>query len=538
MKRGRSPRISKKRRFLYCGTIFLLAVFSSSCFVVIISGPSLVSAGTTVTYVLQVSGAEEATNELFYVVSYVPEGWSLTSSPYSGTASGSPISGSGTVIPGGPGPCGSTPTLTGYQQIWLQAGPFTTTDADIAEVTLEFFVDSQPSGQYQIYFSFGIDSYCSSLRPLVINRSPFLGVVEVLTNDGANDGLSGAGRLAAAPDGLSLYPTSGGENSVSTYARNVEDGTLSFVEKLVGPQQPSALEITGDGQNLYLTDEIGNALYSYTIDPSDGTLDLLEVFQDGVGGVDGLAQAKDLSISADGGHVYVASFDDDGISIFERLPGPPAGLLAFSGFEPSSVGCCTQGVLVSRDGATVYAAQEHSIVVYQRDSLTGNLTFVEAQTQGVAGVEGIANARFLFETPDSRHLLVSPFSRSVAVFHRAPGGTLTFHDALFSGIDAPPLTLGGNMTSVDDRHVAMLGGGLSWLLRNPATGDLRFFRGFFSADPNTPELGGANRIVEIGDSSSSQVYLRAGIGTLVVLDSSQDQIFVDGFESGDTSMWN
>ncbi len=518
--------------------VFLALLLSGACTLVIVSGPSQVVAGTSVSYVLEVSGAGAGFNT-YYVVAYVPDGWNLTSSSYTGTADGAPIAGSGTVV--GSGACGFQPAIGGYQQIRLEAGPFTTSSSDTAEATLEFFVDSQPEGQYQIYFDFGTDDQCSNYVPKVINAAGLLRVLDLLTNDGQNDGLDGEGVLAIAPGGDHLYTTSADQDSVSTYQRDPASGALGFTETLVSPGRPSELAPTHDGELLFLLDEESRAIWSYAVDPADGALELLEVVT--VGSGDGLPRG--LAVSPDDRHLYVASHDsldveDPGVAMFEIARDGPQPRLGQIGFEPGPAPCCSSGVLVSSDGATLYSGQEHTVAVYARDPLTGGLELLESHTDGVAGVFGTRAVKFFLETPDGRHLIVSsPFDlgAGLAVFERAADGRLTFHDALLSGVDLPPFTMGGNLTTVGDRHILMRGDGLTWLERDPDTGDVSYELALFGRGADIPELRNVNRILESGDDFTSHVYLRTDEGVLAVYDSSRG-IFTDGFESGDTSSWS
>ena len=525
---------TQRYRPLLVGVSLLLA--SSACTLVIVSGPSTVATGTTVSYDLEVGGSGGGSHT-FYVVAYVPEGWNLTSSSYSGTVGGDPIAGSGALVANSP--CGSQAVIDGFKQVRLEAGPFSVLSSDTADVTLEFLVNDQPAGQYQIYFGFGTVDRCSGLLPKVINRTVLPRLIELLSNDGDNDGLDGEGRLAVAPDGKRLYTSSVVQDSVSTYQRDPISGELAYTESLVGPGGPKELALSHDGQLLFLLDGNSNAIWTYAVDREDGTLELREVVA--VGGGDYFASG--IAVSPDDRHLYVGSYDspiqqESRVWIFEIIHEADVLRLDPVGFEPGVGPCCNQGVAVSSDGATLYAGQEHSVLVYSRDEQTGSLQFLESHTDGVAGVVGTRAAKFFLETPDTRHLIVSsPFELgAIAIFRRGLDGRLVFHDALFSGVDLPPFTMGGNLTAVGDHRILMRGDGLTWLTRDPATGDVRYERGLFGRGPGTPELRNVNRILEVGGGFTSHAYVRTDEGYLAVLDTSPG-IFADGFESGDTSKW-
>ena len=107
----------------------------------------------------------------------------------------------------------------------------------------------------------------------------------------------------------------------------------------------------------------------FSRDSSTGALTYVEAQQDGVDGVDGIAEVKSVTVSPDGSHVYTAS---------------------------------------SRDNA---------IAVFSRDSSTGTLTFVEMYQDGVDGVDGIRNVSSVTVSPNSSHVYaVSRDNYSIAVF--------------------------------------------------------------------------------------------------------------------------
>ncbi len=129
------------------GLAALLAgsVLLASCTIAIISGPSMVTAGETATYVLELgaTGGPSTDIELF-VVADVPLGWNLLSATFSGTINGVPVAGSGTVVASTVCEAAAGGVLNGYQRLYVKAGPFAATSAaDTGTATLEFDVVSQ-----------------------------------------------------------------------------------------------------------------------------------------------------------------------------------------------------------------------------------------------------------------------------------------------------------------------------------------------------------------------------------------------------------
>ncbi len=121
------------------------------------------------------------------------------------------------------------------------------------------------------------------------------------------------------------------------------------------------LAISPDGEHVYVTGQFDDAVAVFSRDDITGSLTFVEVQKDGVGGVDGLNAAAPVTVSPDGVYVFVTGFDDD------------------------------------------------AVVVFSRDPSTGALTFLEMQTDGVGGVDGLDGAQALATTPNSKCIYVGSF---------------------------------------------------------------------------------------------------------------------------------
>lgn len=177
--------------------------------------------------------------------------------------------------------------------------------------------------------------------------------------------------LAISPDGKFLF--AGDEKEIVSFERDAITGALTEASKVVngvggvsGMSTTRSLAVSSDGLNLYATSFSDNSLHTFAIDGATGALSQVGAQFDGVGGVDGLAAAAEVSLSADGSSVYVAAPHDNGIGVFSRtsVGAVPAFLqLAVDGSFAPAAG--TQGLAfsggesVSIDGGRQYTNDPH-----------------------------------------------------------------------------------------------------------------------------------------------------------------------------------
>ena len=140
-------------------------------------------------------------------------------------------------------------------------------------------------------------------------------------------------------------------------------------------------------------------------------------------------------------------------------------------------------VTVSPDGKHLYAASifDNAVAVFSRNSTTGALSFVEVQRDGVGGVDGLERARWVTISPDGKHLYAAgPSESAVAVFSRnSTTGALTFVEVQrddVGGVDGLD-SVGSVTVSSDGKHLYAAGTGertVAVFARNSTTGALTF----------------------------------------------------------------
>jgi hypothetical protein len=195
--------------------------------------------------------------------------------------------------------------------------------------------------------------------------------------------------------------------------------------------------------------------------------------------VDGVLSARDVAVSPDGSHVYVAGWLSNAVAVFER--DSITGELTFVEVERDGVGGVDglegpTGLAVSADGEHVYASSEvdDAVVTFDRDPVTGELSFIEAIVDG-SGAEGLDGAAALALSPDGASLYVAGgVDDAIAVFDRdAPSGVLTVrevHVDTFGGVHGID-GAGCVAVTADGSHVYA---GAAAFARDPETGELAF----------------------------------------------------------------
>ncbi len=271
-------------------------------------------------------------------------------------------------------------------------------------------------------------------------------------------GLLGVSDVILHPQGETVYAAGSGDNSVVVMRRHLSTGHLSFLEKqssgvfgVEGLEGVSDLAISADGAHLYASGPLTGSLTVFAIDQTggenSGRLTFKQKLQHAVAGVSGLAAISDVVVSQDGKHVYVTSNSDNAVSVFLRNPnansqgyGQLSYLQTYQQSDPGIGGLVgpTELVMSTQNGGDyvyVLGAADEALVVFSRDSGTGELSFIEYKQNGTSQVEGLSNATHLVLSPDESALYVAgQLENTLVRFDRdSANGTLQFAQALHQG---------------------------------------------------------------------------------------------------------
>ena len=285
-------------------------------------------------------------------------------------------------------------------------------------------------------------------------------------------GLHAAISLSVSPDGKNVYVASEESDAVVVFSRNTTTGALTQLSGTAGCVSETgtgglcidgngllgarSVEVSPDNRHVYVASQYNHAVTVFSRDTTTGALTQLSGIAgciaetgNGITCADGrgLITPTYLEVSPDGRHVYVASYDSNGVAIFSRNANTGA-LNQLSG----SAGCiaeagdgitCADGtglrgaftLRVSPDGKNVYVASDSAphrmtdaVAVFSRNTTTGALT----QLSGTAGCvsetgtgglcidgNGLLGAVAVALSPDGQDVYVASYiSNAVTIFSR------------------------------------------------------------------------------------------------------------------------
>ncbi len=338
-------------------------------------------------------------------------------------------------------------------------------------------------------------------------------VERLADGDNGVEGLEGARSVTVSPDGGHVYAAGTLADAVDVFRRDPTTGELDLVQVLTdgqdrvdGLDEVRSLALSPDGRNVYVAGYYDDAVAVFSREPTTGELTFVQMFKDGVNGVDGLRYASCVTVSPDGGHVYATGLADSAVAVFQREPA--TGELTFlevhrDGQDGVDGLHYAGSVVVSIDGSHVYAAgtADDAVAVFLRNPATGRLTFVQVLHDGEDGVDGLDGASSLAVSPDGGNVYATgPWDKAVAVFRRDPAtGRLTSTQVLYDEQnDVDGLRRAQSVTvSSDGSNVYVTGSGddsVAVFRRDTTTGKLDFVHVLHDEQGGVDGLDGASSV--------------------------------------------
>ena len=250
----------------------------------------------------------------------------------------------------------------------------------------------------------------------------------------AVDGLAYTAYLELSPNDEQVFVTGYYDNALAVFDRNVTSGALRYrtvykngVDAIEGLEGATDIALSADGSQVFIAGNLDHSLVVFDRD-ANGELSLNTIFEDGIGGVDGLHSIVTIALSPDDSQVFVTGGFAAGevvgsLVVFDR---DTSGKLSYrSTFKDGEDG--VEGlaipwyVAVSPDGRQVFVAgrNDDALVVFDRDLDSGELSYRQTFIDGEDGVDGLNRARCIELSADGRQIFViGTFDKAIAVFTR------------------------------------------------------------------------------------------------------------------------
>jgi len=343
-----------------------------------------------------------------------------------------------------------------------------------------------------------------------------------IQEDGQNgvDFLAFPFNVSGSADGNYIYALGANDNAINVFERNSTNGLLTFKEALVDGNTgvsemnyPVNIAVSPDGNQIYTAVNGSGAAVVFKKE-SNGSLSFTESQTNGTSGITGLGRPYSLSVSPDGKNVYAAAYDDNSVVMFTRSEesGDLTYLDMVKDDENGVDGLFrAHAITVSPDGKHAYATgnNDDALVIFDRDEITGALTFVEKIKDNIAGVDGLNGARFVTLSPDGNYVYVAAyFDDAISVFERnSMTGGLTFIQMIKDGIGGADGLNGANSIAISEDGTYAYATGyvddaIASFSRNPVDGTLTFIEVYKNGIANVNGLNGAHSAVLSSDGTS------------------------------------
>lgn len=231
-----------------------------------------------------------------------------------------------------------------------------------------------------------------------------------------------------------------------------------------------------------------------TASTSTTALFFVEMEQDGVDSVEGLDGAHSVAVSPDGKHVYATGNGDNAVVVFSR--DSATGEITYVETHEDGTGGVdglegAHSVAITPDGHHVYVTgdEDHAVAAFDRNETTGRLTHLSTIWDSDPGVDGLYGASSVAVSPDGNHVYVTGYGDdAVVVLDRNPStGELSFNEMQTNGAFVSGLWGAISVAiSPDGKHVYVAGkedDAVAIFSRDSTTGKLTYFSTIWDSDP-------------------------------------------------------
>ncbi len=237
--------------------------------------------------------------------------------------------------------------------------------------------------------------------------------------------------VVLSPDGRNAYVVAKTSRALVVFARDPDEGTLTFVQSHPEEESPSYAAISPDGKHIYVVCH-KSSVSCYQRNERDGRVERVQLLRDArykpgepLPDNRGLKFASSVMVSRDGKNVYVTSLRR-GVSAWAR--NAESGELEFlqrldNGMEGTDGLDYALSLTMNPADTLVYVAaqKDSALTVFERQKLDGKLRFLEVVKDDPPNVEGMLGARAVAISPDGKHVYVGTGVRTTVVLSTVPG---------------------------------------------------------------------------------------------------------------------
>jgi 6-phosphogluconolactonase (cycloisomerase 2 family) len=287
-----------------------------------------------------------------------------------------------------------------------------------------------PDGQFlYIYVDGGIAMF---KRNMTSGQLTHIGTINTET-EGFN--LSYISEMACSPDGRHLYLAIGGDGGgLAIMKRDLESGVLMAVNFHLWWDitdnfdllRSKTVIVSPDGRHVYLGATMGDAVGVFQRNPDTGDVTLDHTISNWRDSNYGLDNVTSIRLSPDGEYLYIAAEHDNAVSVYRR--DVETGRLSPVAMYQDGVGgveglARPKSLRLSSDGTSLYVlgAKDHEIAIFNRHSQTGELQFAGhiLTAPSAGGNQWYSNYTPLHISPDDRHIyLINGVDRVMSIFAR------------------------------------------------------------------------------------------------------------------------
>lgn len=343
------------------------------------------------------------------------------------------------------------------------------------------------------------------------------------------EGLACVISLAVSPDSKNVYAVGLYDYALAVFNRDLSNGALSYSmcfnrdkDGIQGLNTPLSVVVSADNKNVFVANPSDSSLVVFSRDPTNGSL-----IYDKRNGFHGLRGAHSVTISPDSKNIYVTSADDSlcPVSILNRDAVTKAFSCIVTTYEEVDGFESPMTVAVSPDNKSVYiaGAVDNGLATFNRDTITGLLTFRSCLQDGRGGVDGMENPRAMAVSPDNKNVYVVSLEDSgLAVFNRDTATGALIYSMCFKRDKDGIQGLNGAISvvvSADNKNVyvaSMIEKVLMVFRRNVSTGTLTYETSIENDFENVDGIWSPHCVAVSPDNKNVYVVASGGKHSLVV----------------------